>query len=150
MTQSEQIVKDLEVSLAGVIAKLRQDFGQIRGNRPSADMIQDIKINLYDQWLTVRELGSLSVMPPRTIMISVWDKDAIGPLMNAIDAAHLGLSVTNDGTTIRATLSSLGNERREELMKLVKKTTESCRIEIRGKREEATQRRRNEKRGDAG
>jgi ribosome recycling factor len=140
MTQPEQIVKDCETSLAGVVAKLKQEFGQIRGNRPSPEMLQDIKVNLYEQWLTVRELGSLSVMPPRTITITVWDKDAIGPLMNAIEAAHLGLSVANDGTTIRATLSSLGNERREELMKLVKKTTENGRIEIRARREDAIKR----------
>jgi len=65
MTISEQITKDLESSLAGVTAKLKEDFGQIRGNRPSPDMIQNIRINLYDQQLTIRELGSLSVLPPR-------------------------------------------------------------------------------------
>ena len=140
MTISEQIAKDLEVALSGVTAKLKEDFGQIRGNRPSPDMIQNIRINLYDQQLTIRELGSLSVLPPRTIQITVWDPDAISAVMKAIDDAHLGLSTNNDGNTIRATLSPLGDERRDEMTKLVKKISETSRIQIRTRREDAIKR----------
>jgi ribosome recycling factor len=71
MTQSEQFIKDLESGLLSVTQKLKQDTSQIRGNRPSAEMLQDLKVNLYDQWLTIRELGSLSVLPPRTIQIAL-------------------------------------------------------------------------------
>jgi ribosome recycling factor len=140
MTISEQITKDLEVALAGVTAKLKQDFAQIRGNRPSPEMIQDIRISLYDQQLSIRELGSLNVLPPRTIQITVWDPGAIGAVMKAIDDAHLGLSTNNDGTTIRATLSPLGDERRDEMSKLVKKISEVSRIQIRARREDAVKR----------
>lgn len=140
MTISEQLVKDLELSLGGVVAKLKQDLGQIRGNRPSPEMIQDLKVSLYDQMLSIRELGSLSVLPPRTIQIALWDKAAVGAVTKAIETAHLGLSVTNEGTNIRATLSPLGNERREEMTKLVKKTTEATRIQIRGKRDDIMKR----------
>lgn len=140
MTQSEQFLKDLEAGLSGVISKLKQDLGQLRGNRPSPDMVQDLKINVYDQVLSIRELGSLSVLPPRTIQITVWDKDAIAAVTKAIEDAHMGLSVNNDGNNIRATLSPLGNERREEMTKLVKKTTEAARIQIRAKREEVIKR----------
>jgi ribosome recycling factor len=140
MTPSEQFIKDLEVALATVTVKLKQDVSQIRGNRPSAELLQDIKVNLYDQSLSIRELGALSVLPPRTLQITVWDKDAVGAIMKAIEGAHLGLSTNNDGNTIRATLSPLGNERREEMTKLVKKTAETARIQIRGKREETVRR----------
>jgi ribosome recycling factor len=140
MTISEQIAKDLESSLAAVTAKLKQEFGQIRGNRPSPDMVQDIRINLYDQMLTIRELGSLNILPPRTIQITVWDSDAIPAIMKAIDDAHLGLSTNNDGNTIRATLSALGDERREEMGKLIKKLSEETRIQIRSRREDAVKR----------
>lgn len=137
MTLSEQIIKDLESSLSAVTQKLKQEFGQLRGNRPSPDMIQDLTVSLYDQTLTIRELGSLSVLPPQTIQITVWDPGAIGAVMKAIEDAHLGLSTNNDGNTIRATLSPLGNERRDELTKLVKKTAETARIQVRSKREDA-------------
>jgi len=137
MTIKEQIVKDLEAALATITGKLKQEFGQIRGNRPSPDMIQDIKLNLYDQTLSIRELGSLSILPPRTIQITVWDPDAVPAIMKAIETAHLGLSTNNDGMNIRATLSPLGDERRDEMTKLVKKMAETARIQIRARREEA-------------
>jgi ribosome recycling factor len=140
MTVSEQITKDLETALAGVTTKLKQDFGQIRGNRPSPDMIQDIRLNLYDQQLSIRELGSLTILPPRTIQITVWDPGAISAIMKAIDDAHLGLSTNNDGNNIRATLSPLGDERRDEMSKLVKKISEASRIQIRARREDAIKR----------
>ncbi len=140
MTISEQITKDLEIALTGVTAKLKEEIGQIRGNRPSPDMIQNIRLSLYDQQLTIRELGSLSVLPPRTIQITVWDPSAIGAIMKAIDDAHLGLSTNNDGNTIRATLSPLGDERRDEMTKLVKKIAETTRIQIRAQRETAVKR----------
>ena len=140
MTISEQYIKELEAGLSAGAQKLKQDLGQIRGNRPSAELMQDIKVNLYDQVLSIRELGSLSVVPPRTIQITVWDKNAVGAVMNAINAAHLGLSTNNDGNNIRATLSPLGNERRDELTKLVKKSAEAVRIQIRAKRDETMKR----------
>lgn len=137
MTITEQTVKDLVTALAAVTGKLKQDFLQIRGNKPSADMLQDIRVSLYDQSLSIRELGSLSVLPPRTIQITLWDPNAVPAVMKAIDGAHLGLSTSNDGTTIRATLSTLGNERRDELMKLVGKMAETARIQVRARREDA-------------
>jgi ribosome recycling factor len=140
MTTSEQFVKDLDAALAGVVSKFKQELGQIRSNRPSPDMVQDLKVSVYDQMLSIRELGSLSVLPPRTIQITLWDAAAVGAVAKAIEQAHLGLSVTNDGNSIRATLSPLGNERREEMTKLVKKTAEAARIQVRGKREEAVKR----------
>ena len=137
MTLSEQIAKDFETTLAGVTGRLKQEMGGIRGNRPSVEMIQDLRINLYEQSLTIRELGSISIVPPRMIQITVWDQDAVGPVANAINNAHVGLSASNDGNTIRATLSALGDERREELGKLVKKTAEAIRIQVRAHRDDA-------------
>ncbi len=140
MTTSELFLKDLDVALVGVTMKLKHDLSQLRGNRPSPEMVQDLKVSVYDQVLSIRELGSLSVLPPRTIQISLWDKDAVSAVTKAIEEAHMGLSVNNDGLNVRATLSPLGNERREEMTKLVKKTAEAARIQVRGKREEIMKR----------
>jgi ribosome recycling factor len=141
MTTSEQFIKDLEMGLSAITQKLKQDIGQVRGNRPSPDMIQNITLSLYDQTISIRELGSLSVLPPRTIQITVWDKNAVGAVTKAIDDAHLGLSVSASGeNTIRATLSPLGDERRDELTKLTKKTAEAARIQIRSRRDDMMKR----------
>jgi ribosome recycling factor len=136
MTAADQFIKDLDLALSGSVQRLKTDFTAIRGNRPSVDTIQDIKVNLYDQMLSIKELGALSILPPRTIQVMLWDKDAVGPVMKAIEDARLGLSASSDGTTIRATLSPLGDERREELAKTIKKTSEAARIQIRARRDE--------------
>jgi len=133
---SGQLLKTLESELSAAAQKLKAELAGIRGNRPSVEMVQDIKLNLYDQWLTVKEVGSLSILPPRTILVTVWDKNAVGAVTKAINDAHLGLSGSNEGNTIRATLSPLGNERREELSKMIKKTAEQTRIQIRSRRDE--------------
>jgi ribosome recycling factor len=140
MTQSEMIVKDLEISLVGATGKLKQEMGAIRGNRPTVEMVQDIRLNLYEQSLTIKELGSISVVPPRMIQITVWDQGAIAAVMKAIDDARVGLSTSNDGNIIRASLSSLGDERREEMTRLVKKTAEAIRIQVRSHRDDAMKR----------
>jgi ribosome recycling factor len=136
----EQIVKDLEAGLLSTTQKFKTDVSAIRGNRPSPEAIENITLSLYDQTLSIRELGSLSVLPPRTIQITVWDKDAVNPIVKAIEAAHMGLTASNDGTTIRATVSALGDERREELTKLVKKTAETARIQLRSRRDDIMKR----------
>ena len=137
---TDQLLKTLESELTGVTQKLKTDFTAIRGNRPSVETIQDIKVNLYDQWLTIKELGSLSILPPRTIQVMIWDKAAVGAVTKAIEDAHLGLSASNEGNTIRATLSPLGNERREELTKTIKKTAEAARIQVRSRRDDVMKR----------
>jgi len=136
MTEDTQL-KELETALKAVAERLRADFQAIRGNRPSVDLIENIRVNYYDQPCAINQLGTLSVVPPRSVHIAVWDKSAVGAVAKAIEGAKIGLSVSNEGNVVRATLSPLGNERREELVKLVKKTAEGARIQIRHHRDES-------------
>ena len=130
------LLKEAESSLGGAVDKLRQEIGAIRGSRPSVELIEEIKVSCYDEVLSINQLGSLSVIPPREVQIAVWDKSVVGAVAKAIDAARIGFSVTNDGNVIRATLSPLGQERRDELAKLVKKAGEAARIQIRTRRDD--------------
>ena len=132
----ETFLKELESALKGVTEKLKTDLSSVRSNRPSPDMIENLMASCYGQTLPIKQLGSLSVVPPREIHVQVWDKDAVGPVTKAIEEARIGLSVSSEGNVIRASLSALSNERREEIMKTVKKTSEEARIQIRGRRDD--------------
>ncbi len=136
-TISEQYLKELDSALRSVVQKLREELRAIRGNRPSVDLVQDLKVNAYDQVLTIQQLGSLSVLPPRAIQISIWDKNFVGAVVKAIEDAKVGLSVSNDGNNVIATLSQLHDERRDEFIKLAKKNGEAARIQVRARRDEA-------------
>lgn len=131
------ILKDLESSLTAAAQKFHEELQGVRSSRPSVALIEDVRVECYGEQMTVVQLGSLSLAPPRTIEISVWDKAAIPPIMKAIQDTKAGVSVSNDGNVIRVSLPSLTEERREEFMKLVKKMAEAARIQIRGLRDEA-------------
>jgi ribosome recycling factor len=129
-------IKELETALRAVTEKFKAEVQSVRSNRPSPEMVENLTANAYDQSLPIKQLGSLSVVPPREIHITAWDKAAVGPITKAIEEARLGLSVSSEGNIVKASLSALSNERREELMKTVKKTGEEARIQIRGRRED--------------
>ncbi len=129
-------IKELEDTLKSLTQKFQEELKTIRSNRPSVAVLEDVRVDYYGQKMSVKQLGSLSVRPPRDIEISVWDKNAIAPVMGAIDGAKLGLSLTNDGNVIRATLPQLTDERRAEFSKVVKKMAEAVRIQMRSRRDD--------------
>lgn len=133
----EQILKDFESACHQVLNKFHEELQSVRGNRPSVQLVENIVVECYGQSMPVKQVGSLSVRPPRDIEINVWDKGVIGSVVKAIQESNVGLSVSNDGNVIRATLPALTTERREEFSKLVKKMSEQTRIQLRAKRDDA-------------
>jgi ribosome recycling factor len=132
----EQYLKEFESALNAAVQKLENELRAVRGNRPSVQLVEDVKVNYYDQLLSVKQLGSLGVRPPREIEITVWDKNAVGPVSKAIEEAKIGFSVTSEGNAVKLTLPPLTEERRQEVVRLVKKIAEATRIQIRTKRDE--------------
>lgn len=130
-------LKELDERLKTIAAKFAEEISTVRSGRPSAELVGNIKLVYFDQPITVNQMGTINVVPPRQIQITVWDKSAIPAVAKAIEDAQAGFSVAVNGNTINANLAALSNERREELMKLVKKTMETFRIEVRGAREAA-------------
>lgn len=112
----------------------------MRANRPSTNLVEDIQVEYYGQMLPIKQLGSIAIVPPREIAVTLWDKNAVGPAEKAIRESNLGLSPAIDGTTIRLALPPLTDERRAELLKLVKQQAEEARIRIRSQRDDAMKR----------
>jgi len=133
---TEKNLKELEISLRNSIDVLKEELGGVRGNRPSVEILENIKVSCYDQIMSIKQLGSLNLRPPREIELQVWDKNAIPAIMKAIEDANIGMSVSNDGNVIRASLPALTDERRKEVSKLAGKVTETARIRLRNQRDE--------------
>ncbi|MDO8515853.1 MAG: ribosome-recycling factor [bacterium] len=136
----QEYLKEINATLETIIAKLREELGGIRSNRPSVQMIEDIRVNYYDQMTPINQMGSISIGGPREIQVTVWDKASVNPVSGALQGAGMGLSVRVDGNTIRAFLPALSEERRTELGKLVKKMIEESRIQIRSRRDDVMKR----------
>ncbi len=138
MTMSiDAIIKELDISLNNLFKLLKDELAAIRGSRPSVALLENVKVNYYDQVVSLKQLGSFGLKPPREIEIHVWDKNSVQPVMKAVEEAKIGMTITNDGNVIRAILPALTEERRQELIKLSKKTTEEIRIQLRAHRDEA-------------
>jgi ribosome recycling factor len=133
----ETILGELHEGLKALIEHLKEELSGIRSNRPSVGILEKLPVSAYGQMMTIQELGSLAVRPPRDIEISIWDQSVTGAVMKAIQEANMGFSVANDGNLIRASLPQLSEERREEFMKLAKRTTDQAKIQVRSKRDDA-------------
>jgi len=130
------IMQDLEFKTDEAIKFFKDQLAGIRGGRPSAKLVEDIPVDYFGQKLTVKQLGSISVVPPREIQISVWDKNSAALVLKAVEGANLNVSANIEGSLIRINLPPLSGERRQELIKIVKKEAEETKIKIRGIRDE--------------
>lgn len=135
-SQTEKNLKELESSLKNTADFLKSELQNVRGNRPSLEILENIKVNCYDQIMSIKQLGSLNLRPPRDIEIQPWDKSTAQAIMKGIEDAKVGLSVSSDGAIIRASLPLLTDERRREFVKLAGKVAETARIRLRNQRDE--------------
>jgi len=127
----------MENKIAEILKYFKEQLAGLRGGRLLPRLVEDIKADYFGQKLPVKQLGSISIVLPREIQISVWDKQAVSPVVKAIESSNLNLNANVEGNLIRINLPPLSEERRQELMKVVKKEAEETRIKIRHLRDEA-------------
>lgn len=132
----EDFPKDFEAKARGVGDTLKQELLGIRANRPTTKLVEDIKVDYYNQQMSIKQLASITIVPPREIDISVWDKNAVTPVAKAIEVSKSGLTANVEGNLIRINLPPLTEERKQELTKYVKSVVETARIKIRALRDE--------------
>lgn len=133
----EKVLEEFKNNAKNVLQALQRDFQGIRTNRPNPALLEGLKISYYDQLVPLKQVGTTSIELPRNILIQVWDKEAVSGVLKAIEASDLGVSVSAEGMIVRVSLPELSQERRGEIIKHVKKVTESYRIQIRNFRDEA-------------
>lgn len=132
-----EIIKDLDQKLKPLLDSLRQELSGIRTNRPTTKLVEDIKVDYLGQPMMVKQLGSISIVPPREIDVAVWDREAVSAVAKAIENSGRGMTPNIDGNLIRLNLPQLTDERRQELIKLIKSTVEQTKIKIRALRDDA-------------
>src|SRR5437762_2599764 len=121
----------LKEKLNKAIEHLKQEVASLRTGRASPALVEDIEADYYGTKTAIKALGSISTPEPRQILIQPWDKGAIQPIEKAIQASGLGLNPVVDGIVIRLNLPQLTEERRKDLIKILKQKTEEVRISIR-------------------
>lgn len=119
------------------ITALKNEFAGVRTGRASTALLDHIMVDYYGTSTRLNQLATLSVPESRMIAIQPWDATALKSIEKAVLKSDLGLTPANDGKVIRITIPELTEERRREIVKVIKHMTEECRISIRQIRKEA-------------
>lgn len=131
------IVKKFKKKTKNLIKALKKNLKGIRTNRPSTSLVEDIKVEYHGERTPLKHVSSISVSPPREIVIRVWEDDMVKKVTKAIEESDLDLSPNvDDEGVVKIFLPELSKERREELTSYVKKKVEKYRIQLRKTREE--------------
>jgi ribosome recycling factor len=136
----EALQKDVAGKMTRSIESFRKELGKVRTGRASFSLLDGIKVDYYGTPTPLQQVGTLSVPESRLITITPWDAKMIGPIEKAIQAGGLGLNPSSDGKVVRIPIPPLTEERRKELVKLVKKMGEDARVSVRNIRREAIER----------
>ncbi|MFH1873636.1 MAG: ribosome recycling factor [Pseudomonadota bacterium] len=115
----------------------RHELSKLRTGRASTSILDDIRVEYYGTPTPLNQVATLSVPDPRTIAIQPWDTSVLGEIERAILKSDLGLNPVNDGRLVRLPIPPLNEERRKELVKLIKKYGEECKISVRNVRRDS-------------
>ena len=121
------------------IQSFKKDISTLRTGRANINMLDTIKIDVYGQFMPIEQLATVSVPEARLISIQVWDKSNTVLIESAIQKSELGINPQLDGQTIRLRIPDLTEERRKELIKVLKGMGEKGKISIRNIRREANE-----------
>ena len=134
---SEFSEKNYSLKMDKSILSLKKDLSTLRTGRANANMLDTIKVDVYGQLMPIEQLATISVTEARLISVQVWDKANTSLIDSAIQKSELGINPQIDGQTIRLRIPDLTEERRKDLIKVLKNMGEKGKISIRSIRREA-------------
>ncbi len=134
-----EIKADAQTRMGKSIDSLKHDLTRIRTGRASTTLVDGIKVSYYGSDTALSQVASVALGDSRSIVITPWEKNLVGPIEKAILASDLGITPTTAGTVIRLNLPPLTEERRRELAKQVGHEGENTKIAVRNIRRDALQ-----------
>lgn len=127
----QELKKQATERMNGAIESLKKDFGSIRTGRASLSLLDGIRIDYYGTLTPLSQIATLGIPESRQITIQPWEQRLIPEIEKAILKSDLGLTPGNDGKTIRINIPQLTEERRKQLVKVVRKRSEEAKVAIR-------------------
>ncbi|WP_374607547.1 ribosome recycling factor [Thermomonas sp.] len=132
-----EIKKDAQARMGKSIESLRHALVKVRTGRANAGLVDSIKVSYYGSDMPLAQVASVAVTDARSITITPWEKQMVGPVEKAILASDLGLTPNTAGTVIRLNIPALTEERRKDLAKVVHGEGEDAKVAIRNIRRDA-------------
>ena len=129
-----ELIQEVEKKMSVSIDHLHHELGKLRTGQASVALLDDLKVDYYGNPTALNQVATLGTLDSQTLSIQPWEASVLKDIEKAIQASDLGLTPNNDGKSIRLTIPPLTNERRQQLVKLVKKYAEECKVAIRNVR----------------
>ncbi len=136
----KDLVKDTETKMKKSIESARREFSEVRTGRAHPGLIEGLHVDYFGTPTLVKQIASISVPDPRTVLIQPWDVSVIPELEKTISNSNIGATPSNDGKIVRLSIPQLSEERRQELKKVVKDMAEKARVSLRTIRRDANER----------
>jgi len=133
----EMVVEECHDKMAKAITHLKEEFAAVRTGRASSSLVEKLKVDYYGTEVPLQQLAGFAVPEPRVLVISPYDKGAIKGIEKAIQASDLGITPNNDGQIIRLVFPQLTEDRRKDLVKIVKHRAEEAKVAVRNVRRQA-------------
>lgn len=133
----DEILSDLKRSIETSHEALKRDLSKMRTGRAHAGMLDSIRVDYYGTPTPLAQLATINVPEPRMLTVRPWDKGAVKGVDKALRESDLGINPLLDGDVIRIPIPQLTEERRKDLVKLVKRMGEDCKVAVRKHRHDA-------------
>ena len=130
----EELLVEARSKMEAAVEHVQGEFATVRTGRANAGILHRVMVDYYGSPTPLQQLASFSVPEPRLLVVQPYDKSSIGDIERAIQASELGLNPSSDGTVLRLALPPLTEERRKDLVRVVKHMAEEGRIAIRNVR----------------
>ncbi|NLN61657.1 MAG: ribosome recycling factor [Myxococcales bacterium] len=135
----EEVFQSMNTAVEKSRDALKQSLSRIRTGRANAAMLDPVRVDYYGTRTPLNQLATISTPEPRLLLVKPFDRTAVSAIEKAIQAADLGLNPTSDGDLIRIPVPALTEERRKEMVKLVRKTGEEGKVVVRNHRRDGNE-----------
>ena len=127
----EKLLKEMEIRMEKALSAMRHELSGIRTGKATTTLLDTVRVEQYGSLMPLNQVASVSAPEPRLLVVQPWDRKSIPLIERAIQKANLGLNPQSDGTVIRLPIPSLNEERRKEIVRLVKKMGEEGKVAVR-------------------
>lgn len=127
----EDIIKDAERRMQKACEALSSELAKLRTGRAHPSILEHVMVSYYDVPTPLNQVANVAIADARTLMVTPWEKDMVGPIEKAILTSDLGLNPVTAGMNIRIPMPPLTEERRRDLVKVVRGEAENARIAVR-------------------
>jgi ribosome recycling factor len=136
-TLIDAVLSDAREKMAKAVEHTQADFSSVRTGRAAPALVEKIRVDYYGSDVPLQQIAGIQVPEARLMVITPYDKSSLGAIEKAIQHSDLGINPSNDGTVIRLTFPQLTEERRKEMVKVVKHKAEEGRVAVRNVRRAA-------------